>query len=457
MMLFTAWMFCSVFCRPCAGEETPSAAKIKEVLRRCVEKQKRAPGIVAAVIDKNGATVVAWGKREDGQPDEVNGDTLFEIGSITKVFTSLLLQEMADRGELRLDDPITNFLPATVTAPSRHGRQITLRDLATHASGLPRLPDNLSPKDDANPYADYTVAQMYEFLSSYKLRHDPGSKSEYSNFGLGLLGHILALKADTNYEALVVNRICAPLKMENTRITLTPELQAHYASGHDPSGSPVSNWDLPTLAGAGALRSSVNDLLKLLSAEMDFTPSPLSKAMQKTQQPQKASGFLSEIGLGWQIDTTDNILWHNGGTGGYRSYLGFKQDKSLGVVVLANSANDVDDLGEYLLGARGSVSDFQAPKKHVAAKIDYNIYDRYVGQYKLGRNQAAVFTITREGDHLFVRLTGQEAIEIFPESKTEFFCTVVDAQITLETNETGAAVALILHQNGLDQKARKFK
>ncbi len=456
IIVLIAWMFCSVFCRTCKAGDTPSAAKIKEVLQKCVEKQNRAPGIVAGLIDKNGVTIVAWGRREDGKPDEVNGDTIFEIGSITKVFTSLLLQDMADHGELQLDDPITNFLPASVTVPSRKGRQITLRTLATHTSGLPRLPDNLSPKDDNNPYADYTVAQMYEFLSSYKLPRDVGSKSEYSNFGMALLGHVLALKAGTNYEALVVNRICAPLKMERTRITLTPELQAHYARGHNESGAPASNWDLPTLAGAGALRSSANDLLKLLSAEMGFTPSALSGAMQKTQAPQKGTGFLNKVGLGWQIDTLGGFLWHNGGTGGYRSYLGFNKDKSLGVVVLANSANDVDDIGQYLLGDRNSVDDFQAPKRRSVAKIDYSIYDRYVGQYKFPGDQAA-FTITRKGNQLFAQLTGQSTFEVFPESKTDFFYTVVDAQLTFVTNETGTATHLILHQNGIDQKTKKVK
>jgi CubicO group peptidase (beta-lactamase class C family) len=442
-LLIIALIACAVFCQRSEAGETPSAAKIKEVLRQCVEKDKRAPGIVVGLVDKNGVTIVALGKREAGKPDEVNGDTIFEIGSVTKVFTTLLLQDMADHGELQLDDAITKFLPASVTVPSRNG-QITLRTLATHSSGLPRLPDNMSPKNPANPYADYTVAQMYEFLSGYKLTRDVGAESEYSNFGMGLLGHVLTLKAGTNYEALVVNRICAPLKMESTRITLTPGLQARYATGHDESDAPVGNWDLPTLAGAGALRSSANDLLKLLSAEMGFTPSALSDAMRKTQTPQGSSGFLSEIGLGWQINADDGVIWHNGGTGGYRSYIGFKKDKSLGVVVLGNSANDVDDIGQDIL---------QPPKEHSVAKIDYGIYDSYVGQYKLGPD--AVFTITRKGNRLFVQLTGQGAIEIFPESKTDFFCTVVNAQITFGTNATGAVTDLTLHQDGISQKAAK--
>jgi serine-type D-Ala-D-Ala carboxypeptidase/endopeptidase len=447
----TAGVLCFIFCHRCEAGGTPSAEAMKKVLQQCVEKEKRAPGIVAGLVDKNGATVAAWGRREDGKPEEVNGDTIFEIGSITKVFTSLLLQDMSDRGELQLDDPISKFLPASVTVPSRNGRPITLLSLATHTSGLPRLPPfsiwHMIWHSD-NPYADYTVEQMYDFLSSYKLPRDVGSKSEYSNLGMGLLGHVLALNAGTNYEALVVNRICLPLKMESTRITLTPELQARYAVGHNAAGVRVSNWDIPTLAGCGALRSSANDLLKLLSAEMGLAPSALSNAMQKTQTPQGASGFMSEIGLGWQIDNEDSIIWHNGGTGGYRSYMGFNKDKSLGVVVLANSANDVDDIGKRLL---------HPPKQRVVAQIDYSVYDRYVGQYQCSWSPESFFTIIRRGNRLMAKLAQQSTFEVFPESATDFFYTVVDAQLTFVTNETGSVTHLILHQNGANLKAEKVK
>ena len=188
IIVTTALISSSAFCQRCEAGETPSAAKIKEVLQRCVEKQNRAPGIVVGLIDKNGVTIVASGKRDDDKSDDVNGDTIFEIDSITKVFTSLLLQGMADRGELKLDDPITNFLPATVTVPSRKGRQITLRTLATHTSGLPRLPDNLSPKDDNNPYADYTVAQMYEFLSQLQIASRCGFRIRVFQLWHGIIG-----------------------------------------------------------------------------------------------------------------------------------------------------------------------------------------------------------------------------------------------------------------------------
>ena len=200
-----------------------------------------------------------------------NGDTIFEIGSATKVFTSLLLADMVQRGEVALNDPVAKFLPAGVSVPERNGRQITLVDLATHTSGLPRLPANLNPKDPNNPYADYTPEQLYQFLSSYQLPRDIGAQYEYSNLGGGLLGFALARRAGMSYEALVKSRICDPLGMKDTGITLTPEMKARFAVGHDQGLARVENWDLPTLAGAGALRSTANDLLAFVSANIGLT------------------------------------------------------------------------------------------------------------------------------------------------------------------------------------------
>jgi CubicO group peptidase (beta-lactamase class C family) len=194
----------------------------------------------------------------------------------------------------------------------------------------------------------------------------------------------------------------------------------------------------------------------LLAAEMGLTPSTLSGAMEKTQAPQVRSGLLNKVGLGWQINVVDDYLWHNGGTGGYRSFIGFTKDRSLGVVVLANACNDVDDIGQFILGKRGSVADFSAPKKRIEVKIDASLYDQYAGQYKLGVGQGVAFSVTRRDNRLFVQLTGQEALEIFPESRTNFFYKAVDAQITFGTNETGAVTHLILHQNGRDQTAKRI-
>ena len=437
-----------------AQERPKTDADIVALLDKCVAQQQRAPGIVVGIVDDKGAKVFAKGVCENGQDAPVNGDTVFEIGSVSKTFTALLLQEMVDAGEVRLDDPISKYLPPTVKTPTRNGRQITLVDLATQTSGLPRMPDNFAPKDNDNPYADYSVAQLYNFLSHCSLARDIGQEYEYSNLGVGLLGHILALRAGTSYEALVVRRICDPLQMNSTRITLTPELKPRLARGHDKYGNTVANWDIPTLAGAGALRSTVNDMLKYVAANAGLTNSPLSAAMAATQQARHSTGVLGKIGLIWQIQTASGTIWHNGGTGGYHSYIGFKKDPARAVVVLANSANDIDDIGQFLLGDRSKVKDFEPPKTRKAAKIDPRIFAGYVGQYKFS-TIAATITVTQQDDHLFAQLTGQQSFEVFPESETEFFYKIVDAQLTFVKDSTGSVTQLVLHQNGRDQKLTK--
>ena len=201
-----------------------------------------------------------------------------------------------------------------------------------------------------DPYAGFGKKDLYRFLSSYKLKEEIGTKFEYSNLGMELLGHVLSLKGATNYESLVLLRICEPLKMNSTCVTLSPELKSRLATGHDERGKPVHNWSSP-LPGDGGINSSVNDLLKLLSAEMGLAPSSLSEAMSKTQVSRHETDTPGQqAGLGWAIQPKSSIVWHNGGTGGYRSWIGFNKKTRSGVVVLANSDNDVDDLGVMLAG-----------------------------------------------------------------------------------------------------------
>src|SRR6185369_1631387 len=211
----------------------------------------RSAGIVVGLLEADGRTrVVAYNEHKHGEPD-FNARTMFEIGSITKTFTASILADMVARGEVKLDDPVSKFLPGTVKVPARGGKQITLLDLATQSSGLPRMPTNFQPKDGANPYADYTVQQMYDFISGYQLPRDIGAQYEYSNLGFGLLGQALALRAGKSYGELVRERILQPLGMNSTTIELSADQKARLAPGHGPNGSVVSNWDIPGLAGAG--------------------------------------------------------------------------------------------------------------------------------------------------------------------------------------------------------------
>ncbi len=329
-----------------------SDAEVQTILQKRIDLDKQSVGIVVGLITPQGRKIISYGHLSQSDPRKPDGETIFEIGSISKVFTALLLADQVERGELHLNDSIAKFLPRSVDVPCRHSQEITLIDLATHTSGLPRLPDNLNPRDVENPYADYTVQQLYEFLSKYQLTRDIGAEYEYSNVGFGLLGHLLSLNSGMDYETLVTTRIAHPLNMRNTKVQLSAEMKSRFATGHNEIGKPVKNWDIPTLAGAGALHSTADDLLSFLAANLSLTKSDLFPAMKRTQTVQRQTGIPNlGIGLGWHIiqKPGTEIVWHNGGTGGYRSFMGFDQKKRSGVVVLSNSSNSVDDIGLHLL------------------------------------------------------------------------------------------------------------
>ena len=312
---------------------------------------RQGEGIVIGVIDPAGRRVVARGP-VGAKP--FNRDTLFEIGSMSKVFTSLLLADMTLRGEVSLDDPAAKYLPAAARMPERGGKQITLRDLATHSSGLPRLPDNMPFGNPANPYAYYTEAMLLDFLGRYQLTRDIGSKYEYSNLGVGLLGYLLARRAGTSYEALLRDRILRPLGMKDTAITLSADQKARFAQGHDAMMQPVQAWDLPTLAGAGAIRSTAQDMLTFLEAAMGIRRTPLSPAfalMLAERRPGATPNV--QTGLAWvRIGSPrGEIIFHDGGTGGFRTCMAFDRAKHRGVVVLTNAAREPssNDLAIHLL------------------------------------------------------------------------------------------------------------
>jgi len=335
----------------------PDDAAIAKILTDRIDVQRQGVGIVVGVIDAKGRRIVTHGGLAKGDPRPLDGNTVFEIGSQTKVFTSLILSDMVRKGEVKLDDPVQKYLPAAVKVPERGGRQITLIDLATHSSGLPRMPTNFAPKDSLNPFADYTVEQLWQFLNGYTLPRDIGAQYEYSNVGVGLLGQALARRAGSDYETLVRTRVTGPLGLKDTVITLTPALKARLAQGHTATAQPTPNWDLPTLAGAGALRSTTNDMLTFLADELGFKSSPLAPAMAAQLVPRRPGPSANlEMALGWHISkfSTGDVIWHNGGTGGYRTFFGFDPRAKVGVVVMTNKVNGTggDDIGFYLLAGR---------------------------------------------------------------------------------------------------------
>ncbi len=425
-----------------------------DALAREVLEGEYAVGMAIALVRPDGVEYFGYGRKGPDDAAPPDADTVFEVGSTTKVFTAVLLAEAVRRGLVTLDTPVADLLPPEVGAPARGDKVITLEHLATHRSGLPRMPTNFAPKDPANPYADYGADQLYAFLRKHALARDPGTGYEYSNLGAGLLGHVLSLAANKPYETLVEEWIAAPLGMESTTVALDASSQQRLAVGHDEAGEPVGNWDLAVLAGAGALRSTARDMAAFVRANL-AGDGPLAQTLAMTHEP-RADIPDGKVALGWHVGLPGlpGAVWHNGMTGGYHAFMAFDPDREVGVVVLTNTAQPVMDAfgTALLLMMRGDPYAFDLP---AAADVSEDVLDRYVGEYPLV--PGFVLTVTRKGQKLFVQATGQPRFRVYPKSATEFVYRVVDARITFQVDDDGTVTGLTLHQNGRDMPARKTK
>jgi D-alanyl-D-alanine-carboxypeptidase/D-alanyl-D-alanine-endopeptidase len=410
-------------------------------------------GCVVGIIDGDKKEIRGYGSVHRGKADKPNGDAIYEIGSMTKAFTGTLLADMVNRGEVKRDAPLQDFMPAGVKLHLFKNKPIRLVDLASQSSGLPRLPNNLKPKDAANPYADYSAKRMFDFLNKYELPRAPG-EYEYSNFGMGLLGNTLAQKAGKSYEALVVERICEPLKMDDTRITLSDDQHNRLAPAYNGALEPVKNWDFDALAGCGAMRSTANDLMKLAEASLSNDKRPVAAAIHEAWKPRYGKPGQIGVGLGWHIARDGVTRWHNGETAGYSSAIFVFAPKKIAVVVVCNSATEsTTELAEKIIQSTLGMSPPPiAVRKTI--KVAPEKLKNYEGMYAL--SIVFAITITTEDGKLMAQATGQDKFQIFPESETKFFYKVVDAQIDFEKGKDGKVEKLILHQNGQDMPGMKL-
>lgn len=410
------------------------------------------PSIALAVIDSSGVRYFNFGKTSyDGA--EVDEHTIYEIGSISKVFTGIILARQVLEGDIGLDDRINDLLPDSITVPVMGDDEITIGNLTDHTSGLPRMPNNFMPANPNNPYADYTVEKMYEFISNYQPVRSVGSEYEYSNLAQGLLGHLLAINKNTTYEDLMVRAIADLLEMNDTRIELTRRMNENLALGHS-NGKVVENWDIPTLAGAGAIRSSTSDMAKFISGNLGYIDSPLRAAMELSHDPRHQKAGAMSVAMGWHIKKGESgdVIWHNGGTGGYRAFAGFVKETGKGVVLLSNSSKGSDDIGFHLLDPGSELVNQKF--KSDAVELPESTLKKYIGVYEL--QPEFKITITKEGTQLFGQATGQGKFEIYPESDTLFFLTVVKAKISFQLKD-GNVESLTLFQGGQEILGKKIE
>ncbi|QJW98759.1 serine hydrolase domain-containing protein [Frigoriglobus tundricola] len=332
-------------------------ADFKPDLDRLAEpltKDKPAVGLVVGVWADGKPQVYGYGRvttaAGEAAPD---GDTLFEIGSVTKALTGVLLADAVARKEVGLDDPANTHLPADLKIRSKPDRPVTLLHLATHRSGLPVQPPllGLTARNRANPYADYVRPKLVRLMGALEPAQEPGAEYRYSNLGVGLLGHALvtAAKAD-RYDALVRERVCRPLGLADTGEALTGAQKARLARGHNAKLDPTDPWDFATLEACGGLRSSANDLLRFAAANLGEVQTPLLAVLKASHEKREPAGSeLIEIGLCWhrlKLKSGEHVVWHNGGTGGFRSMVAFTPATKRAVVVLcaADVGPEVDKL-----------------------------------------------------------------------------------------------------------------
>lgn len=445
--------FLMFFAGPCLSQTAPV---LDEGVRKLAVARVAAgayPSLVIGVVRGSRQEILALGSIADDHKTQPDSDTVYEIGSVTKTFTALLLADAVERGDARLEQPVRDLLPG-FTIPKSGSREITLLDLATQTSGLPRLPENLLPKNPANPYADYGVEDLKRFLAVYRLPRAPGERFEYSNLGFGLLGQALARRTGARYEDLVRTRITAPLGMNDTAIALPPRLVGHLAAGHDAGGKPAALWDLGALEGAGALRSTAHDLLVYVKALMHPPSGPLSKALTLVTRPQRPiEGERVKIALAWQVDSRHGrgLVWHNGMTGGYAAFVGFTADGDSAAVVLTNVSHDVATIGLAAL-APETMAASASPKE---TALPAEALAEYEGRYRLAPSFDLV--VTKSGGTLQVQATGQPALPIFASARDEFFYKAVDAQLSFQRDAAGKVTGVTLHQNGRDMPASRVE
>ncbi|GAA5506202.1 serine hydrolase domain-containing protein [Novipirellula caenicola] len=327
-------------------EEPASAERLGQRVRKLAQtyiQSQRMVGLSIAVIDGDESATIHLGRTSEIGPPP-NDQTLYEIGSISKVFTGILLADAVNRGEIRLDQDASELLPAGVTMPRWQDRPITVLEIATHRSGLPRLADNMPSLHTANPYSDYTSALAHEFLSSHSLRRAPGDKYEYSNLAFGLLGHWIGRKAGKDYDELLQQRLTNPLGMPDTRVVLNPAQTAKLATPYDAQKQPTSNWDFADMPGAGGIRSSIVDMLQFAQVHLQTPQNKIGAAIELAwQKHHVGKNGESSMGLGWHVIGDGTTRVHSGQTGGYHSIILINRETQSAVVVLTNTATDAVD------------------------------------------------------------------------------------------------------------------
>lgn len=340
---------------------TPDKKNLESAIDAEVSKTMKSgffPGIVVGVYKDGRAYIKGYGTVDKEVSQSPDAETVFQIGSTSKLLTAMLLQRLCDEGIVSMDTTLGQLLAASMSLSSSV-QGVTLRQLVTHTSGFPRIPQSLLDKvtemagdDDLmlDPYSYLGPKDVFDYLASAEDKRKTG-QFEYSNYGMGLLAHILEVVMGEDYESMVREKVLLPLGMHHTAISLTPEMKAKLAQGYTAKGLPTRMWSFAALGGAGAYSSTAEDLTTFIQASVAES-GLASQLLRKMSEPQ----FKGDAGTGWmQPSFIDRfvgnraVVWHNGMVGGYASYLAIDKEAGTGVVVLTNQASATEMLGMMLM------------------------------------------------------------------------------------------------------------
>ncbi len=295
-----------------------------------------------------------FGEKVKGAGNRPDANTLFEIGSITKTMTATVLADMVVKGEIGLDDAVADYLPEITNFPNYDGEEISFKHLANHTSSLPRLPDNLLNEnfDENQPYLNYTKELMFEFLDGYTLPRPIGSQEEYSNLATGLLGFTVAKIKGESLDRLFQRIVFDPGKMTNACSIIPPNYE-NIAQPYDENRDPVQIWNMSEATlGAGGVKATMNDMFGFLEANLGRGNSDLRDALALSHQTTQTLNEPFTVGLAWnniyKAEDHTTLTWHNGGTAGTVSVIGFVRELDMGFVLMFNT-EIVDRTGEDLI------------------------------------------------------------------------------------------------------------
>jgi D-alanyl-D-alanine-carboxypeptidase/D-alanyl-D-alanine-endopeptidase len=408
------------------------------------------------VIQPDGTRMVHAGTLSPERASPPDDRTLYEIGSISKVFTGLLLADAVVRGDVSLDQPLARLLPDAAKRTDGNDERITLRMLSTHTSGLPRIPPEIPPDNYTNPYANYGDADLWTTIGRVALDAEPGAKASYSNLAVGLLGTVLARKADMTFGDLLAARITRPLEMTDTVVDLDTARRGRLAPPFTSRGEPWTAWDFQALAGAGGIRSTLPDMMRFAAAMLRPADSPLAAAIELAwaKQTLTASVGPGGQGLGWMLAGDGRTRWHNGMTGGFHAALFVNRELGVAVVLLSNRSTLLGtQLAEALVRRAAGMPDRPMPNANRATvALTVPQVERCTGTFRL--SPTMVLVCEQKDGALLVTPTGQATDRLFAASATTFFSRRVPAELVFELPDDGRpATALTLKQGGRELRA----